>query len=291
MDMGVPATVVGALLGAIWGAVVGWRSDEQKRVLGYLAVGSVVCFLVSTILPVIEQVDSSRRMSQCRKNLEEIGFSLWGYSDSNDKMFPSATVPHKGLPPEKRLSWFVEILPHLDPPAYLTLAASLDRTRAWDDDANRAGVNTPIPHFHNPYRPHDARASPNHTHFVGIAGVGADAARFPSHHRKAGVFGHDRRTLPKRIKDGASNTMMVVDTMAGNGPWAAGGPATVRGLDPNRQPYLGKGRQFGGPQWGSGAFAVFADGSVRFIQDRVDPRVFEALATVAGGEPDHDVDR
>jgi hypothetical protein len=30
---------------------------------------------------------------------------------------------------------------------------------------------------------------------------------------------------------------------------------------------------------------AMADGSVRFLNDTIDPTVFEALATVAGGEP------
>jgi prepilin-type processing-associated H-X9-DG protein len=58
----------------------------------------------------------------------------------------------------------------------------------------------------------------------------------------------------------------------------------VRGLDPRRQPYIGDGRQFGGRHWG-GANVVFADGSVRFVHEGIDPHVFEALSTIAGGEP------
>jgi prepilin-type processing-associated H-X9-DG protein len=32
------------------------------------------------------------------------------------------------------------------------------------------------------------------------------------------------------------------------------------------------------------AQVVFADGSVRSVRDSIDPKVFEALATIAGGE-------
>jgi prepilin-type processing-associated H-X9-DG protein len=68
-----------------------------------------------------------------------------------------------------------------------------------------------------------------------------------------------------------------------NGSWLQGGPATVRGLDPAQQPYLGPGRQFGGIHLGAGNFA-FADGSVRAISESINPKIFEALSTIAGGE-------
>ena len=42
-------------------------------------------------------------------------------------------------------------------------------------------------------------------------------------------------------------------------------------------------RQFGGNHPG-GANVLFADGSARFISESIDPKVFEALSTMAGGE-------
>jgi len=77
--------------------------------------------------------------------------------------------------------------------------------------------------------------------------------------------------------------MAVAETSDLERPWTSGGRATVRGLDPSRQPYLGRGRQFGGIHPG-GANVLFVDGSVRFVRETVDAKVFEALATVAGGE-------
>ena len=77
--------------------------------------------------------------------------------------------------------------------------------------------------------------------------------------------------------------MLVAETSWHNRPWTTGGPATVRGLDPGHQPYLGRGHQFGGNHSG-GLNVVFADGSVRFIRESIDAKVFEALSTVAGGE-------
>ncbi len=63
------------------------------------------------------------------------------------------------------------------------------------------------------------------THFVGVAGVGDDAADLPVDHPRAGVFGNSRTTRLEDIHDGASNTLMVLGVTRDLGSWAAGGSA------------------------------------------------------------------
>ena len=135
--------------------------------------------------------------------------------------------------------------------------------------------------------------SPGLTHYVGVAGVGGDAAGRLGGARGVGVFGHDRRTRHEDIWDGAGTTMMVVETNMKNGPWTAGGHPTVRGLDPAGGPYLGEGGQFGSDHHRGDFFALtpppftnvcFADGSIRGMTAAIGPRVFQALAPIAGGE-------
>jgi len=121
------------------------------------------------------------------------------------------------------------------------------------------------------------------TPYIGIAGLGTDAPLLPKGDPRAGVFGYDRQTTIADIKDGLGTTMLVAESGRMSGSWLAGGPATVRGLNPDEQPYLGPGRQFGGRHRG-GAMIGLADGSVRFVSESIDPKVFEALSTIAGGE-------
>jgi hypothetical protein len=134
---------------------------------------------------------------------------------------------------------------------------------------------------------------PGPASYVGVAGVGADAAGRPAGYPGLGLFGHDRKTRREDIKDGAATTMTVIETTWKNGPWTAGGYPTVRGLEPSATPYLGPGGQFGSNHWQGSLFssnspsitkAVFADCSVRSITDSISPDVLEALATIAGGE-------
>jgi prepilin-type processing-associated H-X9-DG protein len=128
---------------------------------------------------------------------------------------------------------------------------------------------------------------PSVIHYVGVAGVGEDAALLPVGDLRAGVFGYDRKTRPEDIKDGFSRTLMVVETNRDNGPWTAGGRPTVRGLDPAQPPYLGRCGQFGsGHDRGGKTNALFADGSVRYLllKGGMSAETFEALATIAGGD-------
>jgi prepilin-type processing-associated H-X9-DG protein len=124
-----------------------------------------------------------------------------------------------------------------------------------------------------------------HTNYIGIAGLGLDAPSLPKSDPRAGVFGYERQTTLADIKDGVSQTLLLAETDRPIASWLSGGPATVRGLDPAIKPYLGSGRQFGGPHPGiGGANVAMADGSVRWIRASIDPKVLEACSTIAGRE-------
>jgi hypothetical protein len=157
---------------------------------------------------------------------------------------------------------------------------ALEKNQAWDAGMNYTVAGTAIRYVRCP---ESINPGPIATSYVGIAGLGTDSPFLPANHPRAGVFGYDRRTSLADIKDGTANAMMIAETASETGPWLQGGPSTVRGLDPAEQPYLGPGRQFGGLH-GGGAFIALADGSVRWIKESIDPRVFEALSTIAGGE-------
>jgi prepilin-type processing-associated H-X9-DG protein len=75
--------------------------------------------------------------------------------------------------------------------------------------------------------------------------------------------------------------LTAVETTRDNGAWIAGGPATVRGLQRPQPPYLGREGQFRG-RHGSGANAVFADGTVQFLSAGLSPQAIEATATLHG---------
>jgi hypothetical protein len=256
--------------------------------------------LVAATIPRVRQ--AAARM-QCQNNLKQLGIALHDYTSANSSSFPAATIRVEGLPLERRLSWFVSILPYMD-----QVGLGIDRTKAWDAEENMEPtffwmedhtrmVSRPVGEckmFRCPLNSATAEpGSPGLTHYVGMAGLGIDADGRSAGYPGVGFFGHDRQTRLEDVKDGAATTIMVIETSWKNGPWTAGGYPTVRGLELTGEPYLGAGGQFGSNHTGGSVFslsrptltnALFVDGSVRSLTNAIKPEVFEALATIAGGE-------
>ena len=115
---------------------------------------------------------------------------------------------------------------------------------------------------------------------MGIGGVGEDAPKGPVHGENAGIFSYDRKTRIRDITDGTSNTAMVAETSDTGTPWAAGSK-TIRAL--TQEPYINGPDGIGGPSVG-GCNVLFADGSVRFISENIDPEVMRRLAAMRDGK-------
>jgi hypothetical protein len=193
--------------------------------------------------------------------------------------FPAATSGQEPLKPNERLSWLAEIAagyvePNGPVPVWI---------ESWSSPRNDRFVRQQIRDFLNPSV--EVRVSPRNypaTHFVGVAGVGEDAADLPAGDPRAGVFGNARSTRLEDIHDGASNTLMVLGVTSELGSWAAGGTATVRPL--TREPYVN------GPDgFGTGStdrmMVLKADGSVAEMSATTDPRIFRRMAAIADGLP------
>jgi hypothetical protein len=240
---------------------------------------AVAAIGVALLLPAVQQARTAARRTQSTNNLKQLGLALHNHHDVH-KQLPAGTHPNEDLKPEKRLSWIAEILPFVEQNA---LHNQIDFDKAWDAEANEPAVQAVIPTLLNPALPQPpAFEDGAPTHYVGIAGVGKDAATLPVRHPKAGLFGFDRKVSFRDVTDGLSNTMAVSEaTGDSTGPWAAGGKSTLRAL--TTKPYINGPDGIGGPFPG-GCNVLLGDGSVRFVSEAIDPEIFEALATMAGGE-------
>jgi prepilin-type processing-associated H-X9-DG protein len=262
--------------------------------------GCLICGVVSGGLIVgwliwsVQQAREAAYRSQCLDHLFWIGYLLKNYHSQYGSL-PPGTIPNPHLPPERRLSWVVELDLFMQQSNGLIL--HVDRSKGWDEPPNtlpKVGSTQSATLGGDPedtgdwvtcpddpaWRPHRSSLPLS---YIGVAGVGADAPTLPAKHPRAGVFGFDRATKFDDIIDGTSQTMMVAETTRNHGVWTAGGTSSVRGVDPATQPYIGRDRPFGGYHPG-GAYVLLADGSVRFIREKMAPNVFEAISTIAGSE-------
>lgn len=258
--------------------------------MGRWTIGRMMCWIAGVAVGLaglialdrMEERPGCGRNTQCASNQRNVALATLLYANATGSL-PRGTWLNPALAPEQRLSWYYAISPYLDEQQ---LHDKINPNGSWSSPTNApiatrgiGGASCP-----NLARPPAVAYFP--TAYIGIAGFGADAPTLPAGHPRAGVFGYDRQTRLKDITDGASCTMLLAESERVVGSWLSGGPATVRGLDPSDPPYIGPGRQFGlhETRWGRGANVAFADGSIRCLSESIDPKVFEALSTIAGGE-------
>jgi len=291
---GVPAIVIG--LSALRGVnVADGRLRGRRLAAAGIALGGLGCVLTVIGLAVLVYVTVHTRGQrlECENNLRRIGAAVNNYQ-TNNNAFPPAALPNAALPPDKRLSWLAALPPYLesttrDAQRMKSLYDQLDVNAAWDAGPNATVAHTAAPLCICPAHAAGApNPAPGHTDYVGMAGVGPNAAALPLTDPNAGIFGYNRtvrHTLQlDDVTAGVSEVLMATETERDNGPWTAGGPPTVRGLDRADAPYTGPGRPFGGMHPG-GQNGLFADGSARFLNDDISPAVFETMTRLAQPPP------
>jgi hypothetical protein len=193
-----------------------------------------------------------------RNQLRQIGLAAHSYESASGSLPPGGTFGPDG---SMGHSWETHLLPYI---GYST--REIDMSRPWNDPKNEPAFRTVPEAFLNT----ELRTAPL------VDGEGHGLSHYAANSR---VLGANRGTRLQDITDGAANTLLIGEVNTGFRPW--GHPVNWR--DPangiNRAP-----SGFGGPPGAGGAQFTMADGSVRFINERVSPRVLQALSTPAGGE-------
>ncbi|MBI3410627.1 MAG: DUF1559 domain-containing protein [Planctomycetes bacterium] len=253
-------------------------------------VGCVVCIflgflLVGLVLQVAADVRARGQTTECANNLKQIGLGVHNYHDSY-RRFPSPiykafrSEKDAGLPPEKSIGWMYSISPFVE--SRMDSRLKVDEKKPWDDEENRYAADDLWLVYQCPVQVRRGLTR-NYSSYLGIAGVGADAAWLLKEDPNIGVFGYRRNIKMDDITDGAAFTFLMMETATDNGPWISAGFSTVRGLDPEGAPYLGEEGQFSSSHAGQ-TNCAFADGSVRAFSATLGPKLFEAMATIRGGE-------
>lgn len=209
--------------------------------------------------------------------LKELGRLVLKQAET-DGHFPAGSIAAGELKPNQRWSWLAQIAAKQDNPG----AILIPWNQRWNDPAYDRFVRRGIPRFQNPQvKGIISEDSYPATHFVGVAGVGADAPSLPVDHPRAGVFGQDRQTKADQIHDGLSNTMLIAGVEDHLHSWAEGS-TSYRPF--TQQPYIHGADGFGTGQ-PDRMYVLMADGSVRQINQKTNPGIVRRMAAMNDGLP------
>jgi len=204
--------------------------------------------------PAIDAARGAAARSHCSNNLKSLALSMHNYHDTYKHFPAAASYDEQGQP---LLSWRVQMLPYLDQQA---LYERFHLDEPWDSEHNRSLIAEMPGVFACPDV--DLTAEGRTTYVVPIG--------------KGTVFERLQGTKISEIRDGTSNTIMLVETDKEHAViWTK--PEELP-FDP-AQPIRGFGRQHGD------VFnAACCDGSVRAISLEIDPDVVRRLMQYADGE-------
>jgi hypothetical protein len=280
---------------------------EQPEMSKLHGMASLLGYGLRAAMEVAASGVTRHDLATAGKLLPEKGLSDWNLPGQ----YPPGAFPRRPNPskrfirePLQRVSWMAALLPFLGH-GQDTLYGKINFNQSWRDPVNWVPASTLVPQFLDPTfqlsthfltRP-DLPFELAATHFVGIAGVGLDAADYdpadPATITKRGVMGYDKGATLEEVRKGhgLGNTIVMVqvppDSITGVGPWIAGGGSTLRGVPEKNcvAPFV-----FSSPgkdgKLRRGTYAIMADGSVRFIDQNVSDEVFKAMATAQSPLPE-----
>ena len=238
----------------------------RRRCLKWLGACLVAVMCVSAFFLLMMSVTTPReapRRSQCKNNLKQIGLALHNYHEVYGCFPPTFVADDSGRPMH---SWRVLLLPYLD---QAPLYKEYRFDEPWDGPNNRklAGKIGDI------FRcPSDKVVAPgsaaSFTNYVGVVGRGTAWPGATSTHFKD-------------FKDGTSNSILVIEVADSGIHWMEPRDLHVLQMSPTINPKAGQGIS---SRHKGGAIGLLADGSVRFLSEKLTAETIRGLLTIQGGE-------
>jgi len=226
--------------------------------LGCLTAGlCVIGLLVGLVLPAVQGVRAQSKKNPTADSLHAIAVALQNYHDDYGVFPPAVVTDAVG---QKLYSGRVLLLPFL---GEQLLYDQFDKSQPWNSSQNLHLSQTSVGAFHDPAC---LGHRPGQTDFLFVTGGGT-------------IFEEGMAVALKSVSDGPSNTITTADVAASGISWAE-----PRDLDLSKPVALPAGNSAGGN------YAVFADGSVRFLRRAaLSPQQIRGLASKSGAEttPDY----
>jgi prepilin-type processing-associated H-X9-DG protein len=235
--------------------------------LGLLFVGAIV--LIALLLPSIQSAREAARRVQCANNLKQIILALINYDTSKGTFPPSSLDDVSGTPMH---SWRVLILPYLEQQRLFT---AYNFNEAWNGPNNSKLAGQMLDFYRCPSTYDDRTANKFETNYFMVAGPGTAAGKHLA-----------------SIRDGAANTILVIEASGLDRNWMEPGDLTI---DEAVELLTTKPRS--GHRHVSDGFlttkyyetsqrnVAFCDGHVEFMGQLKDASLARALLTADGGEP------
>jgi type II secretory pathway pseudopilin PulG len=196
-----------------------------------LVVIAIIGVLIGLLLPAVQNARESARRTQCLNNLKQVGLAILNF-ESSKKHLPSAAVsreyaadpshPHSFY----RWSALAQVLPYMENQTLhdlldLSLPMYMPGGGYPISEPNKVGISQTLPAFLCPSD--ELRRLKPETAPTNYAVCGGSGARGGTPFDTDGVFYVNSATTFADIADGASNTMVVAESLLGED--------TPRGID------------------------------------------------------------
>jgi len=275
----------------------------------FLVVISIIGVLLMILFPAVHRSREAARRTQCQNNLKQIGLALHNYHDIHNSL-PSGWTGVSGGNPSALggpgWGWGSQLLPQIDQfPLRETTRFDLPIVSSVNEMIRTAEIEVyrcPSDRTEPTWRLSGARlsavriASANYVGAYGSRGWDDLTAERQGQQLKGnGVFYHNSSTQFLDIIDGLSGTVLAGErasssqqnrhsTWVGVVPGAENAIARVVATGETTPGTRSKRARGFNSNHGTGAYFLFGDGRVKYVDGRIAEAIFQSLLSRAGGE-------
>jgi prepilin-type processing-associated H-X9-DG protein len=270
------------------------RGADGNRANGFTLIDlavtiGVLAVVIALLLPAVQRAREAARRLQCKNNLRQLGTGLHVYHDAH-RTFPAGSL--------NSWSWIAHMLPEMEQGnMQKQLNFRLDLEQSMLAGTNVALADALVPFLMCPSDPNSQSifVSPEfvdqrfaHTNYLGTQSDPDTNA--------TGMFGIETFLRFRDVVDGTSQTLFVGErgidfkpsTKGEFGWWILGAPletfmTVADGIQQGPSTDLDSVKRWWSYHDGSLSF-LFVDGSVRFLNEAMDPQAFASLGSRNGGE-------